>query len=198
MFTRQQFISTNNSLSTPQIDNNVSEFKSFDDTINNFTNTTRIFRILHCSFGFTNTLDYNLLCCLGRDAAKINRWQLINQNITDNCPSLKALSGFYWNLSKLVIDFRVVGYDLSVASQGNFPRLPIYLCPDIMLHPVLGATSFLNSLLHRIENFFSIDTFFTCRRVGDLQQFPTKQMSHVVLTFVAIRRRSRRLLCMVS
>ena len=63
--------------------------------------------------------------------------------------------------------------NFSPALKLNNTGFPVNHGPDIPVITIFGTTSFLDCLFHRGNHFFSVDGFFTCNNISDLNQFQT-------------------------
>ena len=93
-FTRNLLVAANNAFCPAKIDNDVTELDRFHDTGDDFARTVFEFLELALALCVADLLEYNLLSRLGIDAAKIDRWQRIDDEVTDHS-SLLQLVGLF-------------------------------------------------------------------------------------------------------
>src|SRR5690606_1645398 len=83
VFARDQFVTTDNRLATPKIDNNVAVLHALDGTVDDLADAILVLVVLAITLSFTNLLDDDLLGRLSSNTAELHRRQLFGDEITD-------------------------------------------------------------------------------------------------------------------
>ena len=190
---RQTLVAPQNCLRAPQIDGDVAIFSALDQATDHLTDTVAVFFVLAFALRFADLLHDHLLRRLRRDPPKIDRRQLIRDEIADLRRRVPLARLFDGNLHRLVLD--LVGH-FEVTHQRDRAGLAIDLRANVVFLAVFALAGVLNRLLHRIDHDVGVDPFFPRHRIGDLQNFNPACAGihidvHLALRPVPLRRRDQ-------
>src|SRR6185437_13828380 len=164
---RQQFVAAQDGLGAAEVDDDVAEFDTLDEAIDDLADPILELVVLALALGIAHALHDHLLRGLRRDAAEIDRRQRIGEEIADFGLRIEMLGYFELDLRRFVLDR--IG-DLAKAHQLDLAVLAVDLGANVVFEAVFRAARFLDRLLHGLEHFVAIDAFVARDGVGDLEK----------------------------
>ncbi len=165
---RDGFLPPQHRFGAAEINNNIAELDTFDQTIDDLADAIPEFVVLALALGFPDLVDNHLLRGLRGDAAKINGRQGIHQELADLRARFPRARSINADLSGFVFDFF---NHFKIPREADFAGYPIDGGAYVVLVAILGAARLLNCLLHGFEDFIAINALVTRHGLGDLQQF---------------------------
>ena len=167
-FARQELVAAQHRLGPPEIDDDVAEFDSLHEPVDDLADPVLEFEELPLALGVADLLHNHLFCSLSGDAAKIDRRQRIGDEIADLGLGVQPLSVRQGYLRGFIFDD--IGH-LPKPQQPDLPAVAVDFGADIVILAIFGAARLLNRLLHRLQHFVAVDPLVARDRIGDLQQF---------------------------
>ena len=165
---RQGFVAAHQTFGAAEVDGDVAELVALDDAVDDLADAVLVLLVLAAAFGVAHALHDHLLCCLGRDPAKIDRRQLVDQFVPELGLGLAQAGVIRRDLGELVL--HRIG-DRQIAAQFDLAGSAIHLGANVVLVAVLGPARLLDRLLHGDDHFVRFNSFFARNRFGHLQQF---------------------------
>src|SRR5579875_2878103 len=137
-----------------EINHKVAVFRALDGAVYDFADTVFELQILAFAFVFAHLLHNDLLCRLRGDAAEIDGGKRVDQIFADLDVGLDFAGNGQRDLRLFVLDMLD---HFGPTRKAHFTGLAVDARADVLFMAVFGAAGFLNCLLHRLENFFTVD-----------------------------------------
>ena len=167
-FAWQQLVAAQHCLGTAEIDDDIAELDTLDETVDDLADTILELVELALPFCVPHFLHNDLLRGLRGDPTEIDRRQRVGDEIADLSLSVEPLRRGQWNVSSFVLDDID---DFAEAKEADFTRATVDLGADVVFLAIFGAAGFLDRLLHRLKDLVLVDALVARHGIGDLQQF---------------------------
>src|ERR1700761_3268730 len=161
---RDQLVAAQQGLGPTEVDHEVAVFRPLHHAVDDLAAAILELSELALAFIFTDELDDDLLRRLRRDAAEIDRRQWVDDELAEADLRLEFPRDMQRNLSVLVFG----GFDdLGPAGEPDIAGLAVDRRANVLLMAILGATRFLDRLLHGFQNLVAVDRFLARDGIGN-------------------------------